>query len=222
MILLSSWSKQEQVCAAILTIGSTLLLLCRQHYLLLNTQRNMTEVWLCSSASQMLDTCDYNKTWIYPYMWVGVYEHTSVHAWVGSDLCVCVWKRENQCLWQSLWASYRDSVALDLCSSCCDAVLCCVFPYRVVFLIGLDVLQPMCTDRGWFGKPQSISPITALAVRLTFWICYSSLFKLEHSLISCPWDLFVGSDCSACTLSQACTQCRRCTVCLQEKSVYSE
>lgn len=151
-----------------------------------------------------------------------VYIYVSGCLWAYICSCISwVWlwvhlKERESVSFLSLWVSYGDSVALDLCSVCCDAVLCCVLLYRVVFLIGFDVLQLMCTDRGWFGKPQSISPITALAVRLTFWICYSTLFKLEHSLISCPWAAFVGSDCSACTLSQACTQCRRCTVCLQK------
>lgn len=63
--------------------------------------------------------------------------------------------------------------------------------------------QLTCKDRGSFGKPQSISPITALTVRLTWWICYSPLVKLQHSLISCPWATSVGSNWSACTVSQS-------------------
>lgn len=155
-------------------------------------------------------------------MWGGVYERTSVHAWVGSYfVCVLVWEREREREWAS--STVFKSVILRYCGSwsllfvlLCCIVLSCALLYRVVFLIGFDVLQPMCTDRGCFRKPQSISPITALAVRLTSWICYSPLFKLEHSLISCPWTTSVGSDWSACTPSQA--LCRLCTVCLFHNS----
>ena len=149
---------------------------------------------------------------MYTCVWVGVYQCASVHAWVGSgSVCVCVW------VWERKWASsavFR-SVILRKCGSWSLLFVLCVLRnraslYRVVFQIWFDMLQPMCTD----GKPQSISPITALAVRLTFWVCYSHLFKLEHSLISCPWATSVGLDWSACTLSQACARWRLCTVCL--------
>lgn len=127
-------------------------------------------------------------------------------SWIWLPVCVfvCVWEREYGRFRQSLGVSYCDSVALDLRCLCCGAVLrICALLYRVVFLIESDVLQPMCTDWDCFGKPQTISPITALAVRLTFWICYSPLFELQHSLISCLWTTSVGLEWSACTLSQA-------------------
>lgn len=123
------------------------------------------------------------------------YIHTCVHMHASGCLraraysCVsCVYACTRERGWafrQSLGVSPCDSVALDLCCLCC-IVLSCAALYTVEFLIGFDVLQPMCADRSCFGKPQSISPITALTVRLTFWICYSPLFKPEHSLISCP------------------------------------
>lgn len=136
---------------------------------------------------------------LFTCMWVGVCERVPVHAWVGSRLlwawvyvCVCVSVCEggNARLQQSLELSYWDSVALDLCCLCRgSARRSCALLY-VVFLIGFDVLQPMCTDSGCSAKLQSISPITALAVRLTLWICSSPLFKLEHSLTSRPCTTF--------------------------------
>lgn len=177
----------------------------------------MTEVWvderhktlsICKSdpwnliitRPESIHTCVY--MYVSGCLWAYI---CSCMSWIWLCLCVFVWKRENECLRQSIQVSYWDSVALDLCC----AVLCVA--------VWSSISDFMCTDRGCFGKPESISPITALAVRLTFWICYSSLFKLEHSLISCPRATFVGSDWSACTLSQACTQCRLRTVCLQQK-----
>lgn len=53
---------------------------------------------LCSSASQILTSCDYNKTWIHPYMCIHVCEWVfiSVRLFMREldlALCVCV------CLW---------------------------------------------------------------------------------------------------------------------------
>lgn len=151
---------------------------------------------------------EYIHTGVYMYVSGCLWAYISSYmSWIWLSVCLCLRERE----WASLTV-FR-SVILRYCGAWSLLFVlwwCIAELYRMVFLIGFDVLQPMCTDRGCFGKPQSISAITAVAVKLTFWICYSPLFKLVHSLISCPW--------FACTLSQACTQCRLCTVCLLQSS----
>lgn len=138
---------------------------------------------------------------------------SSCMSWIW--LCLCAWERENEHLRQSLGVSYWDGAHLDLVD-CAVVLYCAAVPYKLVFLIGFDVLQPMCTDRGYVGEKNH-----RVLVQLQRWQsgwhseCYSPLFKLEHSLISCPWSTSVGLDWSVCTLSQAWLLC---TVCLLQNS----
>lgn len=154
MIWLSSCTKQEQVCTAVLTTGSSLSLLFRQHCLLLNAFR----LWLdagenrdfCSSSPVLAELVIITRS---DYMWMSVCcTGVGVHAWVWSDFtCVCGLERESE------WANGRLStvfrgVTLRRCGSWSLLFVLHCADLRWAAWSGVcDAVQPMCTDRGCFG-----------------------------------------------------------------------
>lgn len=123
-----------------------------------NTRHSET-LFICGSCER-----DCNETWIHPHTYVRACSYAcSRVTWIWLSNVRRCWKgpKETGCL-----LCHADTVRLSI------SVVCAVLQS------GVSDGGRHATAHVYGAKPHSISPITALAVRLTFGICYSSLFKL--------------------------------------------